>query len=199
MFSGQSVLDFLGVSPTFRQRVDELSSDPTIAAIRSESPAAYSLINGFLSPFEKLLGSESGPGSGSGSGSGSGAGNPYALSYQSAPAIDYYAAGLAQRYGMSRETAYQEALANTAYQRAVIDMQAAGLNPASLFSAGRASAASSFHGSSASGGYSSGKGAADNDQLPGWLYYGAQAAAYALGGPKASITAGLVMKALNGL
>ena len=59
----------------------------------------------------------------------------------SAQSLDYLNADLAKYYGMSKETAYSEALSNTAYQRAVKDMQAAGLNPAVLFGAGRAAAA----------------------------------------------------------
>lgn len=59
----------------------------------------------------------------------------------SAQSLDYLNADLAKYYGMSKETAYSEALSNTAYQRAVKDMQAAGLNPAVLFGAGRASTA----------------------------------------------------------
>lgn len=59
----------------------------------------------------------------------------------SAQSLDYLNADLAKYYGMSKETAYSEALSNTAYQRAVKDMQAAGLNPAVLFGAGRADAA----------------------------------------------------------
>ena len=74
-------------------------------------------------------------------------------------------ADLAKAYGMSNETAYQEALSNTSYQRAVKDMQAAGLNPAALFGAGRVSGADgvnyvsgqySYSGDS-SGAYSSSK------------------------------------------
>lgn len=67
-------------------------------------------------------------------------------------------ADLAKLYGMSNDTAYQEALSNTSYQRAVKDMKAAGLNPAVLFAAGRVSGAdgvgyvSSYSGDS-SGGY----------------------------------------------
>lgn len=59
----------------------------------------------------------------------------------SAQSLDYLNADLAKYYGMSKETAYNEALSNTAYQRAVKDMQAAGLNPAVLFGAGRGSTA----------------------------------------------------------
>ena len=57
------------------------------------------------------------------------------------PGLDYYQAALASHYGMDASTAYQEALANTSYQRSVQDMMNAGLNPASLFAAGRVSGA----------------------------------------------------------
>lgn len=55
--------------------------------------------------------------------------------------IDYLNADMAKHYGMSRETAYAEAMENTAYARAVADMKSAGLNPAVIFGAGRGYAA----------------------------------------------------------
>lgn len=55
--------------------------------------------------------------------------------------FDYLDAPWASAYGMSKETAYNEAMTNTEYRRAVKDMQAAGLNPAVIFGAGRGSTA----------------------------------------------------------
>lgn len=61
---------------------------------------------------------------------------PPAVSPSQPETFDYLDAPWASAYQMSRETAYSEALNNTAYQRSVKDMQRAGLNPAVIFGAG---------------------------------------------------------------
>lgn len=50
--------------------------------------------------------------------------------------FDYIDAPWASAYGLSKETAYLEAMENTGYQRSVSDMKRAGLNPAVIFGSG---------------------------------------------------------------
>lgn len=94
--------------------------------------------------------------SGSGSGSPSGAGSPSGGAPSQPQLADYLDAPWASAYGMSKETAYSEAMENTAYRRSVMDMQKAGLNPAVIFGAGNGYTAGSpsyvRSGSSGSGG-----------------------------------------------
>lgn len=89
------------------------------------------------------------------------------------PQFQYIDAALAQQYGMNRETAYQEALANTSHQREVQDLIKAGLNPvlsaryggAAVFNPSGVATSSSGGGSGGSGG--SGKSSAQNLKLIG--------------------------------
>lgn len=96
--------------------------------------------------------------------------------------LDYLNAELASHYGMSKETAYQEALSNTAYQRSVKDMQAAGLNPAVIYGAGKGSPSDGVYSvrSASSGGSS--RGSSGSSKNNGKLFstgdfYGISAAA----------------------
>ena len=112
----------------------------------------------------------------------SGAGSP------SAKGVDYLYADLAKHYGFSKETAYQEALSNTQYSRAVADMQRAGLNPASIFGSGKGYTAgdgiwpTSSSGGGGGGGGSSRRGSAGRSKSGHLFSTSAYSVISALGG-----------------
>lgn len=165
-----------------KPKVDAVTSaSPTAAqAIKQDHSIAYqaaataqgipTIVEGSILPTaaKSLSSSHSTPHSYTSSG-GSGYHAPATSGYHaaapSAVSLNYLNADLAKYYGMNQTTAYNEALSNTAYQRAVKDMEAAGLNPAVLFGNGRVSGADgvfgatplsapSYGGSGGSSGYS---------------------------------------------
>lgn len=92
----------------------------------------------------------------------------------SAEELDYLNADLAKHYGMDKATAYNEALANTAYQRAMADMKAAGLNPALLAQSGYGSPAQVTYAQSQhfGSGYSRGSGSASGSSSAAGVWQG---------------------------
>lgn len=105
---------------------------------------------------------------------------------------DYYEAPLAEKYHFGKETAYQEALANTAFRREMSDMRKAGINPSVYYGAHSSSGAesniypreqssggSSGYGGSGGSGRRYGRGRSNSGKyaFSGGAYYGIMAAA----------------------
>lgn len=112
-------------------------------------------------------------------------GNGSAAASSQPQAADYLDAPWASAYGMSKETAYSEAMENTAYRRSVADMQAAGLNPATIFGAGKGFTAGSpsYVSSPSSGGSGGRSGSSGSGKKSGYLLSGsAYSIMSALGG-----------------
>ena len=135
-------------------------------------------------------------------------------------AWDYYEAPLAEKYHFGKETAYQEALANTAYRREMNDLRKAGINPSVYYGAHSSSGAeaniyprdassggSGSYGGSGGSGRRHGRGNSGKYVFSGGLYYGIMAATALVtsvatesigAGMAASAIAGTAMKAING-
>lgn len=145
-----------GVFPSAHEMIVNSGYDPSVVSF-TQSPF-YNNGKGVVIDGSDLTG----PAAKAPSGSGGSPGGHSAVSVYSSPVtpaqLDYLNAEIASHYGMSKETAYQEALSNTAYQRSVKDMQAAGLNPAVIYGAGKGSPADGVYSvrSASSGGGSGG-------------------------------------------
>ncbi len=171
------------------------------------------------SPRKRSSGGSSGGSYGGSSGGSYGGSSAPASSAQKE--LDYYEAPITKVYGFNKATAYQEALANTAYRREMDDMRKAGLNPSVIYGDHNTSGASSSIYPDvdvpASGGYSSGGsggrgrrsrgGNSGKYVFSGGAYYGIMAGVGAItamathnvgAGMAAAGLAGTAMKAING-
>ena len=104
---------------------------------------------------------------------------------QSPASFDYIDAPWASAYGLSKETAYLEAMENTGYQRSVADMKRAGLNPAVIFGSGGgySAGAPAFVSSGSGSGSGSGRRRSSGGKSSGKLFSGsAYSVMSALGG-----------------
>lgn len=129
------------------------SGSPLYTSVLGNTNLSGSPLDNALSSALRVTKSSSGSGSGGYAPSG---GAPSGGAPSQPQLVDYLDAPWASAYGMSKETAYAEAMENTAYRRSVADMQKAGLNPAVIFGAGNGYTAGSpsyvRSGSSGSGG-----------------------------------------------
>lgn len=127
-------------------------------------------------------------------------------------ALNYYEAPLAEYYGFGKETAYQEALANTSYRRELNDMRKAGLNPSVIYGSHNTTGADSNAIPRSSGGGGGGgfrRYGSSQKGLSKVAYYGIQLASTAAGailggsrgasiGARVGLTASRLIGALKG-
>lgn len=128
------LVNHFGRGTAGQQAVVSAFSNPLSSKIR-DAGSNFASSPAFSSALDYVKSRRSSIGGHSSEGSSSVASSPVDTSSQP-ETFDYLDAPWASAYQMSRETAYSEALNNTAYQRSVKDMQRAGLNPAVIFGAG---------------------------------------------------------------
>lgn len=150
-----------------------------------------------------------------------GAGGSHGHHTSAKKALKYYEAPFAEYYGFNKATAYQEALANTAYRREMDDMRKAGLNPSVIYGSHNTSGADSGifpRTDSPSGGYGGAGGAGGSGRryrggnsgkylFSGGAYYGTMAVVGTVvaaatknvgAGMAAAGLTGTALKAING-